>query len=163
MKKHILISIFLISCLYAQLCHAELSNDLKNLQSAYPDYISSVTNQSIIWKDGTIMPATDDKSNKSIQEKIEHPSLADQISGVDYPAGVIDLHAHFLKKQDPGRVRYEPFFRKMYGNSKEEVETHLVWIDWMPHVFKNNLGKPLYSLQVTTINHIDEKLKKNLG
>lgn len=160
MKKQILIFLFLALCWYSHFSKAELIDDLRNLQKAYPDYVISVSNQSIVWKDGTVMLATDDKPNKSIQEKIEHPALADQMTGVVYPVGVIDLHANFLQKTDPGRIRYEPFFRKMYGNSKEEVEAHLVWIDWMPHVFKDNSGRPLFSLQVTTVNHVDEKLKK---
>ena len=34
---------------------------------------------------------------------------------------------------DPGRVRYQPFFDKMYGDcQKGEVKPKLVHVDWLP-------------------------------
>jgi len=54
---------------------------------------------------------------------------------------------------DPGRIRVEEFFNKMYGNSAKEVEANLVKIDWMP---KSTNSKVL----ITKINGVDKALAK---
>ena len=55
---------------------------------------------------------------------------------------------------DPGRIRYEPFFRKMYGATPEKVESHLVDVVWMPRIF----GAQAVHLPVTTVNDIHLKM-----
>ena len=54
---------------------------------------------------------------------------------------------------DPN-LRCIPFFQKMYGSTKTEVKNKLVTLYWMPKVFFN-----AYPLEVTTVNHVDKKLK----
>jgi peptidoglycan L-alanyl-D-glutamate endopeptidase CwlK len=53
---------------------------------------------------------------------------------------------------DPGRARHEAFFRKMYGNTKKDVEKNLSDIVWMPGVFNQRL-------RVSTVNNVHRKLE----
>lgn len=139
---------------------ANLSHDLHHLQQAYPGTFEiSLDEQYLIWKNGVKMPVSDNRPNKTLAEKINNPCLADQISNVYYPLEKIDLNAVFEKKEDPGRIRYEPFFKEMYGHNEQEVRAHLTTIAWMPNTFKNSDGTPHYQIQVTTINEVDRKLK----
>ncbi len=132
--------------------HANIT-DLMRLQKAYPEHIQSVSDDYIVWTDGTLMHTQDEKPNKSQQEKLDFPSLLDQMQGILYSLGIPIDAASYQPIGDPGRIRYEPFFRKMYGDSKEEVASKLVTIYWMPLLFGNQ-----YPLLVTTINDVDKKL-----
>ena len=127
--------------------------DLLRLQKAYPDSIQAVSEDYILWSDGTIMQTRDGIANKTPQAKIDSPSLLDQVDEVLYSIGVPNNPDNYTPSSDPGRIRYEPFFRKMYGNSQEEVESKLVLIYWMPKIFGSN-----YPLLVTTVNNVDQKL-----
>ncbi len=115
--------------------------DLLRLQKAYPQFIQAVTKDYLVWTDGTVMPV--------------NSSLLDQVEGIHYLIGIPSDPANFNPSSDPGRFRYEPFFRKMYGNSEEEVKSKLVTIYWMPNVFAKK-----YPLHVTTINGVAQKLIK---
>ena len=132
--------------------------DLLRLQQAYPEAIRFVSEETLNWVDGTEMPVQDGKPNKTPQEKLEHPSLFDQMNGIYYSTDIPTDPAKFNPPNDPGRIRFEPFFRKMYGNSKEEVMTKLTVIYWMPKVFGNR-----YPLAVTMINGVDKKLTQISG
>lgn len=126
-----------------------LWKDLKRLKRSYPDHIRSVSETSIVWNDGTEMAVQDGKSNKSSEEKLTTPSLSDQMKGVYYLPGNLTRDP----VDDPGRIRYLPFFKKMYGSTKDAVRSHLVTIYWLPKIFKRR-----FPLQVTTVNGIDKKL-----
>lgn len=128
-------------------------DNLLRLQKAYPNHIQSVSEGYIIWADGTIMLTQDDAHNKTQQEKLDTPSLLDQINQVLYSLGIPTDTTTYTPNGDPGRIRYEPFFRKMYGDTKQEVESKLVTIYWMPLIFGSN-----YPLLVTTVNEVDKKL-----
>ena len=121
---------------------------LRHLHTAYPDYVQVRLDQDIDWFDGSIMDAHS-PVNQTLQEKLDHPSLIDQLRGMCYEPGF----SHELPNSDPGRIRYEPFFRKMYGDNPAQVENKLVTIVWMPKTFGN-----FYLLRVTTVNNIDKKL-----
>ncbi|MCL4361786.1 M15 family metallopeptidase [Candidatus Dependentiae bacterium] len=127
----------------------QLLENLQKLQQAYPDHIHEVNEDYVIWSDGSYMKVEDGNITKSGMEKLNNPSLADQVNQARYISGIIDA-----PQSDPGRIRYEPFFRKMYGNSPEEVENNLEKIDWMPRIF----GVGTYRLKVTKINNVHEKL-----
>ncbi|OGT53956.1 MAG: hypothetical protein A3E84_00465 [Gammaproteobacteria bacterium RIFCSPHIGHO2_12_FULL_42_13] len=119
--------------------HAAKLDEVQRLKLAYPDNIKEITPSYITWKDGTRM-------------LIRSPvPFADLISSHIYH---INKALGSISKKDVIRDRYEPFFRKMYGSTAEEVKKHLVTIYWMPKVF----GKR-YPLRVTAINGIDKKLQ----
>lgn len=146
---------FLFLCLlvFQGPAKADWLDHLKQLQQAYPNHIDSYNEHGVTWKDGTHMAIQEDKPHKTWQEKLDSPSFSDQLNQPDYVAGKPKDLASFHPSNDPGRIRYEPFFRKMYGETMEKVKANLTTIYWMPAVF----GKK-YPLLVTTINGVDKKL-----
>lgn len=124
-------------------------NGAQKLMAAYPDYIIGYKSNFIIWKDSTRMLFNDFKKSKSFDDLLNNPSLSDQFI-FKYQKG--SLSSNPEKDFDPGRIRYEPFFFKMYGSTQNEVRKKLVEIDWCPM-----LGG--HKVLVTTINEIDKKLK----
>ena len=119
---------------------------LQKLAAAYPEHKFELTSNSLIWEDGTEMIYQDSIASKSFEMLLNQPDLEDQMSmsypkGKDYPIP--------SRNSDPGRIRFEPFFLKMYGASKDIVQKKLVSIDF--------LGQ---TLKVTTVNDIDKKLSQ---
>jgi hypothetical protein len=119
---------------------------LQKLIIAYPQQYFRANSNTLIWSDGDTLIYQDSIKNtaKTFQTLLNAPDLEDQLSmrypkGIDYP---IPSQNH-----DPGRIRVEAFFLKMYGNNKEAVRKNLVGIDF--------LGT---KLMVTRINSIDKKL-----
>lgn len=122
------------------------------LRYAYPKLIQKVSTRELLWWDGNKMSLSNDKPHKTQQEKLNNPSLSDQINDATYLAGTPQKTEQFTPITDSGRIRYEPFFRKIYGNSPQEVESQLVTVYWMPKIFGM-----IYPLQVTTVNQVDKK------
>ncbi len=147
----------LISCLFCLLSsHSNAnSSDLFRLKKAYPDQIRSIGNHRITWFDGSSMVVKKSVHHKSLQEKLNSPSLYDQLTQGLYIKGIPTNLAHYAPTRDPGRIRYEPFFLKMYGKNEESVEANLTVIYWMPGIFGNQ-----YPLKVTSVNHVDQKLRQ---
>ena len=126
---------------------------LQKLQAVYSDHIQELSQDYIVWADGTYIYIEQDcDSLKSLSDTINNPSFADQLEQNLYIAGKPEMYP----QDDPGRVRYEPFFRKMYGNSPAQVEANLAYVSWMPNV----LGAHAPILRVTRINGIHEKIQK---
>jgi peptidoglycan LD-endopeptidase CwlK len=121
---------------------------LEKLCKAYPYHIVGCQNNEIIWKDGTKM-TFDDGKIKDFQALLDSPDLEDQMK-TPYPKG--ESYALPKKGEDAGRVRCEPFFRKMYGNSSEEVSKKLTTIVWLPKTLN-------IKLRVTTVNNIHKKME----
>lgn len=132
-----------------------LAHTLNRLKQAYPQQIQSVNEQSIVWMDGTQMKIGDTHPHQSEEDILAHPTLADQLAQSNYPAGMPPSIASFQPSDDPGRIRFDPFFRKMYGNSASEVQHHLTTIYWMPALFGHD-----YPLRVTRVNDVDIKLAR---
>ncbi len=70
---------------------------------------------------------------------------------IRYPQGT--KYAPPEENDDPGRIRYDPFFRKMYGDSSKEVRSRLVKLRWMP-------GSGGRTLHATSINGVHEALAR---
>jgi hypothetical protein len=144
-------SLFAFLLLLAVVGSARAQNaDLDALVRAYPDFLASEDGKFLIWKDGTRMPVSDGRTDKTFQEKLHNPSILDQLS-IHYVKG--PLLAPPGPEDDPGRFRNIAFFDKMYGNcSKEEVQRKLTKVAWLPMA-----GGCVGS--ITTVNGIAEKLK----
>ena len=102
---------------------------LMKLIAAYPDQLSHADGETLVWRDGTRMAWSDGVAGKSLDAKLVRPCLADQMS-IPYPPGPIA--AAPARDQDPGRIRYQPFFEKMYGASEAQVRRNLVNVSWEP-------------------------------
>lgn len=122
---------------------------LDALVAAYPDHLASHDGRDLIWKDGTRMPTADGRSGKTFQELLDQPDIKDQFA-FRYPLGPNVTPP--AVNEDPGRIRFEPFFLKMYGDCRKgEVARRLKPLAWLP---KRGGGK----LSVTTVNNVDVRL-----
>jgi peptidoglycan L-alanyl-D-glutamate endopeptidase CwlK len=155
MMKVMRFSFFIALFVWSIAASASLLNDLQLLKRTYSEYIKAVNSRYITWSDGTKMPVQGGKLDKSWQEKLDAPSLADQLEQDPYIAGKPKNLSTYHPHTDPGRIRYEPFFSKMYGGTPSMVKSRLTTIYWMPKFF----GKR-YPLQVTTVNSVDKKMEQ---
>jgi hypothetical protein len=119
------------------------------LIAAYPDHLASADGKDLIWKDGTRMPLSDGRVGKTFDQLLNEPDIDDQFA-IPYPLG-IKLKRPALN-EDPGRIRYEPLFRKMYGHCREgQVVGKLKSVRWLA---SRNGGR----VMATTINGVADKL-----
>jgi hypothetical protein len=124
---------------------------IQKLMKAYPGHFKSFNNNELVWIDGTKMPYDDSKKNKTFSELINEADLEDQLMSMSYPKG--KNVSPPKQKEDPGRVRYEPFFKKMYGATAEEVRKKLTTLVWLPKTMN-------VKLQVTTVNDMHLKMQQ---
>lgn len=119
------------------------------LVAAYPDFLDRIEGNALVWKDGTHMTIDDQKGAKDFAALLESPDLKDMFYA-RYSAGA-PAQAPAVNN-DPGRVRYEPFFHKMYGDCRKgEVQAKLVDVVWLPRKW----GK---TLRVSSINNVATRL-----
>jgi len=117
-----------------------------DLVRAYPDFLKGCSGNTLIWHDGTQM-RYDDGRKKSFEQALTHPDLEDMFR-YPYPRGAKGYNVTPRKNFDPGRIRYEAFFRKMYGNSASQVRRHLTTINWFGQ-----------RIRVTTVNGVARQLQ----
>jgi len=127
----------------------EIPAGLKQLLKSYPQHLKSVAGNTLIWRDDTVMIYDDGIKNKTYEMLLNSPDLEDQMS-MPYPEN--QYPEIYRENFDPGRIRFEPFFLKMYGNSEAEVRKNLVSIRWLP----KTVNKPL---MITSVNGVDKKLQ----
>ena len=125
------------------------AENVARLIAAYPDFLDRIEGNALIWKDGTRMSIDDGKGAKDLAAMLDGADLKDMFYA-RYPAGSpADAPA---ANSDPGRVRYEPFFHKMYGDCRKgEVQGKLVDVVWLPRKW----GK---TLKVSSVNGVATKL-----
>ncbi len=141
--------------------HAQtLEQKAQALISAYPDHLSSFDGVNLVWKDGTRMPFGEGRTDKTPQELLDQPDIADMFhwpyvfDGAALPAA---------EESDPGRVRNEAFFAKVYGdcqkrpagacaNVKCSSSAPLRTVPWAP-------GFSGGSMQAASVNGVAEKLQ----
>jgi len=122
------------------------------LVAAYPDHLVSHDRDSVTWADGTVMPvAGGGQQQRSFEELLNAPSILDQFA-IPYPLGT-KLKTPAVN-EDPGRIRNQAFFTKMYGDCRQgEVEKHLRDLAWLP-------SRGGGALKATSINGVAEKLSE---
>ncbi len=123
-------------------------DNLQFLIVAYPDFLASIENGELVWRDGTRMPVSDGVSAKTAADVVDHADI-DDIFTWDYPVG--DEAVPPPRDYDPGRARPQPFFIKMYGDCRAgEVESRLAEVRWVD-------GS---ALKFTTVNGAHEALER---
>ena len=101
------------------------------LVAAYPEQLSSYDDHDLIWKDGTHQALLDGQPQKTFEELLDHPSIVDQFA-IPYRLGP-QMTLPSLN-EDPGRIRNEAFFTRMYGDCRKgEVSGQLQRVRWLPH------------------------------
>jgi D-alanyl-D-alanine carboxypeptidase len=127
----------------------DLRPSLEKLARSYPDWIAAVDDDTVVLKNGTRLPVSDHRADKTFDELIEQPDIDDMFY-VPYPAG--RAPAPPPKDADPGRVRFAPLFIAMYGDCrKNEVAPKLKTIDWLPAHKGGHVA-------ITTVNGVDRAL-----
>ena len=100
------------------------------LVAAYPTELAGYDANELIWKDGTRMPLSDGQRTKTFEQLLNAPDIYDQFA-IAYPLGP-ELRPPRLN-EDPGRIRNEAFFLKMYGDCRKgEVARRLKPVPWLP-------------------------------
>ena len=121
------------------------------LIKAYPEFMDRVENNDLIWKDGTRMRIDDGKDPKSLELLLDEPDIKDMFV-MKYPLGQKGIAPEI--NSDPGRVRYSPLFRKMYGDCRTgNIMANAATIRWLP----TKDGK---NLKFTKINGASAALQK---
>ncbi len=128
--------------------HKKIPKNARKLIRSYPDFIIGYKDNHILFKDGTKL-LYNDSIKKDTEELLTNPDIKDQFF-YPYPKG--ELNTIPVPYKDPGRITNEDFFKKMYGSTKEEVESKLVEIDWCPKLSGEKI-------KVTSVNGISEKFK----
>ncbi len=126
-----------------------LPKGIQKLLKAYPSQFKGATKNSLVWTDGSEMVYDDGRADKTHQQLLDAPDLEDQMSQ-NYPKG--KTYDKPAKNHDPGRIRYEPFLKKMYGQSAAEVQKNLTSMVWLPKSLNVRLS-------VTKVNDVHLKLK----
>jgi len=129
--------------------HETIPMGLQKLLQAYTDFMDSVEYNALVWKDGTRMIFDDGFADKDFGTLLNAPDLEDQFR-MDYPKG--RKYCIPERNSDPGRIRYEPFFRKMYGATPEQVRKNLVPVRWLPSTVNK-------TIMITSVNGVNEKLQ----
>jgi D-alanyl-D-alanine carboxypeptidase len=123
-------NIILFWCFAAATSPAFADPALDALVAAYPDQLVSHDDGTVTWQDGTVMPVGG-RTQRSLAELLRAPSILDQFA-IPYPLGTNFKIPR--PDQDPGRIRNEAFFTKMYGDCRSGgVEARLQPVAWMPH------------------------------
>lgn len=128
---------------------SELPKGIQQLLAAYPDFLIGADENTLIWHDSSRMQYDDAILKTGFDMLLNTADLEDQMS-IPYPGG--SEYDTPEVNEDPGRIRHEPFFKKMYGNSANEVRENLTTIYWLP----SSVNK---ALRVTTINGVAGKLQ----
>ena len=122
----------------------------EQLVRAYPAFIDRIEGNALVWKSGTPMVIDDGRGPKPFEVLLDAPDIKDMFY-TPYPLGVATAPG---KNIDPGRVRHEAFFNRMYGDCRKgETQANLVDVVWLPKKW----GK---SVKVTRVNGVDEALRR---
>ncbi len=123
---------------------------ITRLLRAYPEHLCRAEGNILIWCDGTPMLYDDGMGVKTHEEKQQTGDLQEQMEQ-PYPKGS-DFPMPPPRNFEPGRIRHEAFFMKMYGDNLQEVQQKLATVIWLPRT----LGK---RVRVTTVNRVHEHLQ----
>lgn len=150
MKNIISVVVFILFSTAAFTQPESIPLNVQRLINAYPQFISGYANNEVIFKDGTHLIWDDGVKNKTWQQVLDHPDLKDMFKQ-EYPKGEIkDVPS---ENADPGRIRNEAFFMKIYGSTKKQAESDLTTIIWCPKLIAQRIV-------VTKINGVDKQLMK---
>ncbi len=127
----------------------DIRDRLDALVAAYPEHLISHNGKHITWRDGSKMPVSDGRTDKTFDELLNTPDIDDMFA-FSYPAGTKPSAPR--TNHDPGRIRYEPFFTKMYGDCRKGAAA--LRRSKVPWLRKHAGG----SVQITTVNDVHEAL-----
>ncbi len=142
------ITLFMIGMEYT--AAEKIPSNAKKLIRHYKECIAGYADNHILFKDGSKMLWDDGIKDKSFQELLDKPDIEDMFFD-KYNRGKVKLPIR--TNYDPGRIRNEPFFLKIYGSSDVVVKENLREIVWCPKL----VGK---TIKVSTLYGVDKKFEK---
>lgn len=113
------------------------------LLDCYPGYIIGYENNNLIFQDSSIL-TYDDGQYKEFEEMLDNSDVEDMFS-IRYRDPIISP----MYLEDAGRFRSEELFKKLYGNSQNQVRQNLVKMDWF--------GEPIL---FNSLNGASDQLRK---
>jgi hypothetical protein len=127
-----------------------VTQPISHLIEAYPDSLTGIDGNWLVWRDGTRMPLDDGIHDKPFKIWLDAPDVEDMLR-LPYPYGADSLVPS--PDSDPGRARNAPFFDKMYGDCRKgDVQSKLRAVAWLP-------SKTHQKLEVTTVNGVAARLE----
>lgn len=130
------------------------------LINAYPDHLAGFDGENLIWKDGTKMPFGEGWPGKPPQELLDRPDIADMFH---WPYVFDGTASPASEESDPGRVRNEAFFAKMYGDCRKRPAGACANVKCASNApLKTVLWVPKFSggsMQAASVNGVDDKLR----
>ena len=100
------------------------------LVAAYAGTIAGRDGTDLVLNDGTRLPLSDGRTDKSFDALLDAPDIGDMFA-FPYPAG--EAATPPALNHDPGRVRVEALFRTLYGDCRKgEVTAKLRKVKWLP-------------------------------
>ena len=122
---------------FAQPANQSPTDAAAALIKAYPDFLDRIEQNDLVWKDGARMRIDDGQGAKSFDALLDRPDIKDMFL-MKYPLGEQGLAPKV--NFDPGRVHYDPLFRKMYGDCRtDDVMASAVNVVWLPAKYGKNL------------------------
>ena len=116
--------LFIICWSIATNAQQSIPHGAKALLKAYPQHVKTYKNNRLYFHDGTMMVYDDGKS----KQFVERMNNADPDDMFLIPYNRKKKKPTYL--HDPGRIRCDAFFRKIYGSTPQEVEKNLLKVSW---------------------------------
>ena len=124
---------------------------LARLIAGYPDHLKAVSDDTLVWHDGTRMPIGMGQPERSFEAMLRAATIADQLRQA-YERG--PPQGPPARDHSPGRLRNTAFFAKMYGDCAHgEVTGRMRPVAWMP-------GSGRQTVQVTEVNDVARRLEQ---
>ena len=125
---------------------------------AYPDFLDRIEENDLVWKDGTRMRIDDGKGAKTFDALLDDPDIKDMFL-MKYPLGRHGLAP--AVNFDPGRIRYAPLYKKMYGDCRAgEVLANAVNVVWLPGNYGKNLKFSKTNGAAAALQRVSDELDK---
>jgi len=120
-------AIFLAACPMAGAAEPDLAARLKLLAEAYPDSLSGVEGNTLLFKYGGAPLEIDDGKAKDHAAALSSGDVEDSLRQI-YPLGPCERKPEV--DFDPGRIRSDALMMRLYGASAKAVGAELVPVDW---------------------------------
>jgi hypothetical protein len=128
------------------------------LVKAYPHFIDRIEDNDLVWKDGTRMRIDDGKGAKAFDAMLDDPDVKDMFV-MKYPVGEQGLAP--AVNFDPGRVRYAPLFKKIYGDCRSAgFMANAVDVVWLPRQYGKNVKFSKINGAAAALQHVSDELDK---
>src|SRR5262249_36830291 len=126
------------------------------LVAAYPGFIERIDGNELVWKDGTRMPIDNSKGQRPFEEMLNDPDIKDMFA-ITYPLG--DKGTPPAVNSDPGGIRYQPLFTKMYG-SCQQATANAGSVVWLPKKYGKTIKFTRVNGAAAALQQVSQELEQ---